>query len=97
MRILIKIAPPAIVRCQIKCQIRNLGREFGLMQAFWSNQLAATLQKVDIELLPYIFMASFKINNNIMFSDAFGCKLVVVLVFGSILVFQNPSELPTPS
>ena len=76
--------------------MKNLGREFGLMQASWSNWLAATLQKVDIELLPYIFMASFKINN-VMFSDAFGCKLVVVLAFGSILVFQNPSELPTPS
>jgi len=54
MRILIKIAPLAIVRCQI----RNLGREFGLMQASWSNWLAATLQKVNIELLPYIFTAS---------------------------------------
>ena len=96
MRILMKIAPPAIVRCQMKCQMRNLGREFGLMQAFWSNQLAATLQKVDIELLPYIFTASFKLNN-VMFSDAFCCKLVVVSAFGSILVFQNPSELPTPS
>ena len=31
-------------------------------------------------------MALFKIDN-VMFSDAFGCKLVVVLVFGSILVF----------
>jgi len=34
-------------------------------------------------------MASFNINN-VMFSDAFGCKLAVVLAFGSILVFQNP-------
>jgi len=41
-------------------------------------------------------MALFELNN-VMFSDAFCCKLAVVLAFGSILVFQNPSELPTPS
>jgi len=29
-----------------------------------------------------------------MFFDAFCCKLAVVLALGSILVFQNPSELP---